>query len=283
MGGTTLIALPYDSGRFDERMGRGPLHLLGSGLKEHLRAHEPDLEVVAVRLPEDFYAEAEALVALQKLAVEGIRESLARDRRILILSGNCGPAALSAASALGPRTTGVIWFDAHADFNTPETSASGFLDGMALSILTGRCWPALAARLAGFEPVPEANVILVGARDLDAPEVTALNKSAIRNIPIKKMDLLGEAMAELSQRVENFYVHLDVDVLDESEGRANSYSSDGGLSASQLYAALELLRGSGQIRVAGITSYDPACDPEGSIRAIIENAAKILAGSFCRQ
>ena len=176
MGGTTLIALPYDSGRFDERMGRGPLHLLGSGLQEHIRALEPDLEVVEIRLPENFYAEAAALVALQKLAVEAIRESLARNRRVLILSGNCGPAALSAVSALDPQTTGVIWFDAHADFNTPETSASGFLDGMALSILTGRCWPGLAARFTGFKPIPDGNVVLIGARDFDPAEATALSQ-----------------------------------------------------------------------------------------------------------
>jgi arginase len=176
----------------------------------------------------------------------------------------------------------VIWFDAHADFNTPETSASGFLDGMALSILTGRCWPALAARLAGFEPVPERNVVLIGARDLDGPEAAALTNSAIRKIPGTRMELLDEAVAQLSGRVENFYVHLDVDVLDESQGRANSYASGGGLSADELYAALELLQRSGRIRVTGITSYDPACDPEGRVSAIVGNAAKILAGSSCR-
>ena len=278
MGGITLIALPYDSGKFDERMGRGPLHLLRSGLKEHLRALDPDLEVVAIHLPENFYAEAEALVALQKLAVEAIHESLSRNRRVLILSGNCGPAALSAASALNAQTTGVIWFDAHADFNTPNTSASGFLDGMSLSILTGHCWPALAARFTGFEPVPDANIILVGARDLDAPEEAALRESAITYVPRTKLGTLAEAMKTLSQRVANFYVHLDVDVLDTSEGSANSYASGGGLSADELYAALELLQRSGRIGIAGITSYDPACDRDGSIRAIVKNAAAILAG-----
>jgi arginase len=283
MGGITLVALPYDSGKFDERMGQGPLHLLRSGLKEHLRTLEPDLEVVEVRLPENFYAEAQALVALQKLAVEAIRESLAKDRRVLILSGNCGPSALSAASALGPSTTGVVWFDAHADFNTPETSASGFLDGMALSILTGRCWPLLATRLVGFEPVPEANIILIGARDLDPPEAAALIGSPIRKIPSTKMELLEPAVAELAQRVENIYVHLDIDVLDESAGRANSYASSGGLSAGDLYAALELLARSGRIKVTGITSYDPACDPDARVSAIIENAAKILARSSGRK
>jgi arginase len=282
MGGTTLIALPYDSGRFDERMGRGPLHLLGSGLKEQLHPLEPDLDVTVIRLPENFYAEAEALVALQRLAFAAIRENLAKDRRVLILSGNCGPAALSALSALGPSRTGIIWFDAHADFNTPETSASGFLDGMALSILTGRCWPGLAARFTGFEPVPESNVLLIGARDLDVPEAAALGDSAIRRVPGTKMGLLGAAVADLSQRAENFYLHLDVDVLDESEGSANSYASGGGLTADQLYAALELLERSGRIRVAGITSYDPGCDPDGRVGAIIGDAAKILAGSLCR-
>jgi arginase len=275
MGGTTLIALPYDSGRFDERMGRGPLHLLGSGLKEHLHTLEPDLEVAAIRLPENFYAEAAALVALQKLAVEAIRENLGRNRRILILSGNCGPAALSATSALDPRTTGVIWFDAHADFNTPETSASGFLDGMSLSILTGHSWPALAARFAGFEPVPERNVILIGARDLDSPEAMALGQSEITRIG-PDLGGLQPALAALSEKVAHFYVHLDIDVLDESEGRANSYACGGGLSAQALFAALDLARQSGRIKSASITSYDPAYDGHGKVRAVIDDAARIL-------
>jgi arginase len=259
-------------------MGAGPLHLLQTGLKEDLLAVELDLEVVVVRLPEDFYAEAEALVALQRRGVKAIQQSRTANRRVLILSGNCGPAALSAAAALDPKNTGVIWFDAHADFNTPETSASGFLDGMSLAILTGRCWPALAGRFASFEPLPEANVILVGARDLDSPEAAAISQSAITHVAPGRMDLFKDALATLSARVENFYVHLDVDVLDESEGRANSYASGGGLSANDLYAALELLQRSGQTKVAAITSYDPAGDHDGRVRAIVDKAAAILAG-----
>lgn len=279
MDGITLLALPYDSGRFDERMGRGPLHLLKHGLAERLGAQNRPVEVVTVRLSEGFYSEGQALVALQNLALRSVRESLAQQRRALVLSGNCGPAALSAVSALNPRTTGVIWFDAHADFNTPDTSASGFLDGMSLSILTGRSWPALAARFIGFERVPEGNVILVGAREFDSLETAALGASVIRKIPATKMELIEEEVAALADRCENFYVHLDVDVLDEAEGRANSYACGGGLSAAQLFSALELLQPTGRIKVAGVTSYDPACDPNGSIRALVERAASLLAGS----
>src|SRR5256714_2357769 len=118
--GVQTCALPI-SGRPEERMGRGPVHLLESGLAERLRENQHDVEVRAVRLPEAFYSEGQGLVALQNLAVPIVREGIAGERRVLILSGNCGPAALSAAGALNPRTTGVVWFDAHADFNTPDT------------------------------------------------------------------------------------------------------------------------------------------------------------------
>src|SRR4030088_3541335 len=165
MAKITLIALPYDSGRWNERMGRGPTDLLENGLPDYLRSQQHDVEVRSVQLAETLHAEGQALVALQNLAAPIVRDAIANERRVLILSGNCGPAALSAVSALDPQTTGVVWFDAHGDFNTPETSASGFLDGMSLAILTGRCWPALAARFAGIAPVPAANIILIRRRD----------------------------------------------------------------------------------------------------------------------
>src|SRR3712207_5047701 len=140
MSPVSLIELPYDSGRFNLRMGRGPRALLERGLAEYLRDHGFDVEVVTIPLREKFHTEASALVELQRGAIAAIRASRARGARPILLSGNCGPAALSAAAALGPASTGVIWFDAHADFNTPETSTSGFLDGMGLATLTGACW-----------------------------------------------------------------------------------------------------------------------------------------------
>lgn len=278
MAKITVIALPYDSGRWNERMGRGPLHLLGSGLADRLRAQQNDVEVRTVRLPETFHSEGQALVELQNLARPIVREAISKKRRVLILSGNCGPAALTAVSALNPRTTGVVWFDAHADFNTPDTSTSGFLDGMALSILTGRCWRNLAARFDTFEPVPEKNVVLIGARDLDPLEAGMLNESAITHIAPESMDLLPQAVEALAAQVEHLYVHLDVDVLDESEGRANSYSCGGGLAAEDLYAALRSVYSHGRIGAASITAYDPESDRAGSIRGIIEGAVEILAG-----
>ncbi|HEX8076981.1 MAG TPA: arginase family protein, partial [Chthoniobacterales bacterium] len=241
MADVSLVALPYDCGRRAERMGRGPSHLIEGGLESHLKALKHEVELAAVQLPEAFYSEGQALVELQRRGVPLVRDRLAKKRRVLLLSGNCGPAALTAVSALGAARTGVIWFDAHADFNTPETSTSGFLDGMALAILTGRCWPGLAGSFDNFTPVPEENVVLVGARDLDPAEANALDQSSITHIPPDRLEMLAPAIERMAAKVDSLYVHLDVDVLDETEGRANTYACRGGVSADSLYAALKLL------------------------------------------
>ena len=259
-------------------MGRGPVHLLENGIAESLREQGHEVEIANVLLPDALYSEGQALAQLQRGAVPILKEALEKNQRALLLSGNCGPAALSAVSALGPRTTGVIWFDAHGDFNTPETSASGFLDGMALSILTGRCWPALAASFEGFEPVPEENIVFVGGHCFDASEKESVARSAITHFIPAELDRLEPAIEHLSARVERVYVHLDVDVLDTAEGRANTYARPGGLSAEALYLALKILSRRAEVAAASITSYDPACDPSDRIQHIIKHAASILMG-----
>ena len=74
----------------------------------------------------------------------------------------------------------VLWLDAHGDYNTPETTTGGFLDGMALAMLTGRCWRAMTAQVPGFEPVAEKRVVMFGTRDLDSAGGELLRSSRIR-------------------------------------------------------------------------------------------------------
>jgi hypothetical protein len=88
MANISVVALPYDSGRWNERMGRGPTDLLENGLAECLRSQQHDVEVRTVRLSERLHSEGQALVGLQNLAVPIVREALAGERRVLILSGN---------------------------------------------------------------------------------------------------------------------------------------------------------------------------------------------------
>ena len=275
MGSISLIQLPYDSGRFGERMGRGPIALLDSGLAEHLRSVGNEVDVASVRLSEGLHTETNALVELQGLAVPLIRNAIERQARPIILSGNCGTAALSAMAALDPRSTGIIWFDAHADFNTPETSPSGFLDGMGLAILTGRCWRRLAERFESFQPVLDSQVIQIGVREKDPPEVQLLQESGIKQIPTVALAELPEVLRQLGPNT--VYVHVDLDVIDTSEGRANGWACGGGLSLNQLRDALELIGCRASIVAGAVTCYDPAVDADGRIGRAIPRIVELLA------
>jgi arginase len=275
MGSISLIQLPYDSGRFGERMGQGPIALIESGLVEHLRTLGNEVDVASVRLSEGLHSEANALVELQRLTVPLLCEALSRQARPIILSGNCGPAALSAVAALNQSETATIWFDAHADFNTPETSRSGFLDGMGLAILTGRCWRRLAERFESFQPVPDSQVIQIGVRENDPPEVQLLQQSGIKQIPTVALAELPEALKELSMPA--VYVHVDLDVIDTSEGHANGWACGGGLSVNQLRDALELIGRSVSIVAGAITCYDPAIDLDGRIGRAVPRIVELLA------
>ena len=84
MGSISVIQLPYDSGRFGKRMGRGPIALMESGLVEHLRSLGHEVDVASVRLSESLYSEAHALVELQRLTVPLLRDALSRQARPII-------------------------------------------------------------------------------------------------------------------------------------------------------------------------------------------------------
>ena len=271
-----LIQLPYDSGQLNARMGAGPAALIAHGLADELGT-SCEVETVEIDLPDGFHTEAHALVELQRRATIAARNAIARNARPIFLSGNCGSAALSATAALDRATTGVVWFDAHADFNTPETSPSGFLDGMSLAILTGYCWRNLAARFENFTPTLEDRIIQIGVRHIDAEERSVLESTRITRIASDELDRLPAALNQLTRKTRQFYLHLDADVLDISEGSANSYACSGGLTENDLSQTLELIRSRAEIHAASITSYDPASDADGRVAQILRRIFPLLA------
>jgi arginase len=184
----------------------------------------------------------------------------------LIVSGNCNT-CLGAIAGSGARA--IVWFDAHADFNTPETTSSGFFDGMSLAIATGGCWTALAATVPGFRPVAEEHVTLVGARDIDGRERARLDRSGV--MLIRDVAALGELGAG------PVYLHVDLDVLDPSEGRVNEFAAPGGLRAEELIGAVEALAQSAPLVAASVTAYDPDVDEGGRARDAARQVIDALA------
>src|SRR3954454_24637700 len=138
-----LITVPYDSGHRGRRMGAGPLAFAEAGAAERLRAVAGSVRETAVGVSPEFPAEIATAFDLARATAFAVRVALGRGSFPLVLAGNCMTALGVLAPLSGPRT-GVVWLDAHADLNTPETTRSGFLDGMALSTVLGRCWTGMA-------------------------------------------------------------------------------------------------------------------------------------------
>src|SRR5436190_20607573 len=128
---------------------------------------------------------------------------------------------------------------------------------MGLAILTGRCWRRLAERFESFQPVLDSQVIQIGVREKDPPEVQLLQQSGIKQIPTVALAGLPEALKELS--TPTAYVHVDLDVIDTSAGRANGWACGGGLSLNQLRDALELIGRSVSILAGVVNLLRPSC------------------------
>ncbi|MDJ0944905.1 MAG: arginase family protein [Kiloniellales bacterium] len=263
-----LIQAPYDTALYDTRMGRGPGRLLEGGAVERLEAlgHEVSLGTVDPR-PE-LPAEVATGFAVMRGVADEVRKARASKAFPLVLAGNCNT-AVGTVSGLAPRRIAALWFDAHADFNTPDSSTSGFLDGMGLAILTGHCWRALAESVPGYAPVPEERVILAGARDFDARERERLAESRITCLSDRDLNdggierRLGDALDRLAPQVDAFYLHVDLDVHDPRIAPANHFRPPGGVTPERLRELVAFISRRVPVAAAYLGAYDPDVDPQG--------------------
>jgi arginase len=260
-----VLAVPYDSGLRNVRMGRGPAHLLERGLVARLWDGGHDVAVETIEVADAPPAEIRTSFDVNRVLASAAREAAASGAFPLVLAGNCNT-AVGTLAGLGSAEVAVVWFDAHGDFNTPETTISGFLDGMALAIVTGRCWSELARGVPGFRPIPPERVLLVGARDLDVAERAALDRSGMALVSAAALREHGASAAleaplqRITAQTRRLYVHLDLDVLDAGEATANQFAAPGGLSVSDVADALRFLARQATIVGAAVTAYDPATD-----------------------
>jgi arginase len=164
---------------------------------------------------------------------------------VTVLSGDCATALGTVAGLQrAGMSPGIIWFDAHGDVQTPETTPSGYLAGMPLRLLAGYR-PELIARVLGLQPVPERSIVLVGARDLDPPEEIYLASSPITTCAVA--DLNAAVLPE-----GPLYVHVDMDVADAAELPGLRYPAPGGPALAAVASAVSLLRDTGRVAAIGL-------------------------------
>lgn len=264
-----LLLVPYDTAQRGWRCGAGPEHLVRAGLPAHLEAGGH--RVAGIQVIEDDSslppAEIRTAFELMRRLATAVRAARDAGHFPVILGGNCN-VAVGALSGLTPAPRSIYWFDAHGESNTPDTTATGFLDGMGIAIALGWCWRLVAGSVPGFRPVAPQATLLLGARDLDPPEATLLAESGVTCLPVAHLpgrlaDLLGTAQNPQALG----YLHLDLDVLDpESVGQANTHPVPSGLTVNQLVGAIGAIRGRVRLGAATIASYAPEYDRDDAVR-----------------
>jgi arginase len=210
-----------------------------------------------------------SLVTLFDAVAEAVGRAVAAGQVPVVVSGDCSTALGTVA---GLQRAGadpaVVWFDAHGDVQTLETSASGYLGGLPVRILTGYRPELIATRL-GLRPVPEGRIVLAGARDLDPPEV-----SYLAGARIQRSDVAGLSPGLLPGGP--LYLHLDLDVVDPAEVGGLRYPAPGGPGLAQVTGALRMIIGTGRVVAVGVAcTWRP--EPDAGPRAP-QLLTSVLAG-----
>jgi len=187
----------------------------------------------------------------------------------IFLGGECSLVIGSLSGMKGRRRgrAGILWMDAHGDFNTPETTPSGFIGGMCLALACGRGRPLSQETEEGRGPLlGEDAVVHLGSRALDRLEELAMKESEITLVSAKELrkggaaDYGRRAARLLSDRCDWCVLHIDLDVIDPGEMPAVNFLEPNGISTEDVLLAARGLKETGKLKAVEFTSYDPLRD-----------------------
>jgi len=199
---------------------------------------------------------------------EPVAAHVARSASPLVVSADC-TTALGTLAGLGRKgiEPSVVWFDAHGDFNTHETTITGYLGGMPLAVACGR-GDQTVCKLLGLRPLREERVVLSDARDLDPLERLLLKSSAVR---LARVD-------ELQPPDGDIYLHVDFDVLDPSEMEALQIPVPGGARLETLLGALSRVVDTGRVVGAGFGwTFHPQGLASPKVRRVLDAVMGVLS------
>jgi arginase len=259
-----LILVPSHAG--DERAGpsEGPRRLLEAGADEVLARTGIAVDVQTVERREPFRDTAVAAADVNRQLAEAVRDATHANELPIVIAGSCN-AALGVLSGFEHLGCGAVWLDAHADFNTPESTASGFFPGMSLAVLAGHCYRDYWAQIGDNTPLEEHAIALFGIRDVSPDkERERLAQSDLRVVGWTNGQADGDVEAtldELRQHVTDVYLHVDFDAFapEVAPGIADE-PVPGGLSREDAEMIIRRTTERFRVRAVTLATYTPERD-----------------------
>jgi arginase len=287
-----VIKNPYGGSRNVPELSTNPDYIHAAGLERLIGEWGGELvrPIQDIRLDaeqERQYGEWNRMALANANFADAVREG-SRDGVITIgLEANCNDllgmlAGLKYDSAGNARRVGLVFIDAHGDFNVPETTLSGMLGGMPVAVAAGHALHNLRNTAGLAEPLPMSHIVWGGVRDLDPLEADRFDEYAVQQFSVPDIreisTNLKKQYGDLAERVDVIYVHIDMDVLDPSEVPGHNLTVPDGPNSRELAAALTWMFGNPKTAALGIASTPSFnLDPGGISR---QAALNLIEGAI---
>jgi arginase len=286
-----IFGVPMDLGQDRRGVDMGPSAIRYARLQsalEELGYPVTDLGNAATPIPEtvDTAGEVRHLDAVRDVCSEvaGRASTMVAEDLFPIFLGGDHSISIGTVSGVARSSgrTGVIWLDAHADFNTPETSPSGNIHGMPLSVLTGRGHPDLVRIGGEGASVRTEDVVILGLRSVDEMERGLLLEAGVRVYTMKEIDAYGiarvvrNALEDLSH-LERIHLSVDLDVVDPGIAPGVGTPVRGGLTYREAHLVMELINEAGIVTSLDIVEVNPILDDRnGTAELAVELVASLM-------
>ncbi|WP_174615454.1 arginase [Virgibacillus ihumii] len=273
----SIIGVPMDLGQSRRGVDMGPSAIRYAGVMEtleNLQYQISDLGDVPISRPDNKHESQEGNLRNLKQVADGnqklaemVDKEINNNRFPLVLGGDHSIAIGSLAGiSKHYENLGVIWYDAHGDLNSGETSPSGNIHGMPLAISMGIGHEKLT-NILGYSPkIKPENIVIVGARSLDPGEKELIKESGIKVYSMHEIDRMGmtrvmtETIDYLKERTDGVHLSLDLDGLDPEEAPGVGTPVIGGLSYRESHLAMEMLEESNLLTSAEFVEVNPILD-----------------------
>ncbi len=288
-----VIKNPYGGARNSPELSTNPDYIHAAGLERLIGEWGGELirPIQDIRLnaeQERQYGEWNRMALANANFADVVREGLQDDLITIGLEANCNDllgmlSGLKYDSDGNARRVGLVFIDAHGDFNTPETTLSGMLGGMPVAIAAGHALHNVRKTTGLAEPLPMSDIVWGGVRDLDPLEADRFTEYEVQQFSVQDVRELSanlkKQMDDLADRVDVVYVHIDMDVLDPAEVPGHSLAVADGPSSKDLAAAMTMMFENPKTVALGIASTPSfSLDPDGVSRQaalnLIEAAIK---------